>query len=133
MCVKELIQTEHSLEDINEDITKKKRMPNFLIIIVDEQRFPPPYEDSSIKEWRKKYLKPQNFLISKGVNFNNHYTASTACAQVEQLFIPGSILLHGVTQTDGGGDTVSALGVFWLDPNTVPTLGDYLRIADTIL
>ena len=90
--MKELIQTEHSLEDINEDITKKKRMPNFLIIIVDEQRFPPPYEDSSIKEWRKKYLKAQNFLISKGVNFNNHYTASTACAPMKQLFIPGGIL-----------------------------------------
>jgi arylsulfatase A-like enzyme len=130
MCVKELIQTEHSLEDINENITKKTRMPNFLIIIVDEQRFPPPYEDSSIKEWRKKYLKAQNFLISKGVNFNNHYTASTACAPSRATLYTGQYpSLHGVTQTDGGGDTASAPGVFWLDPNTVPTLGDYLRIA----
>ena len=35
----------------------KNRRPNFLIILVDEQRFSPPYEDDSIKEWRKKYLK----------------------------------------------------------------------------
>ena len=33
------------------------KKPNILIILVDEQRFPPPYEDDSIREWRAKNLK----------------------------------------------------------------------------
>ena len=38
--------------------------------------------------------------------------------------------LHVVTQTDGGGDTSFAPGIYGLDPNSVPTFGDYLSTAD---
>ena len=74
-----------------------------MIILVDEQRFSPPYEDDSIKEWRKKYLKGQNFLRSNGVEFNNHYVASSACSPSRATLYTGQYpSLHGVTQTDMG-------------------------------
>ncbi|MGE7835278.1 hypothetical protein [Viridibacillus arvi] len=33
------------------------RQPNFLFIIVDEERFPTVYENGELKEWRKNNLK----------------------------------------------------------------------------
>lgn len=108
----------------------KGKRPNFLILMVDEQRFPPPYEDDSIKEWREKYLKAQSFLQNHGLNFLNHYAASTACSPSRATLYTGQYpSLHGVTQTDGGGSTAFSPDIFWLDPNTVPTFGDYLRTA----
>ncbi|MDF2942479.1 MAG: betC [Herbinix sp.] len=105
-----------------------QRRPNFLIIIVDEQRFPPSYENAQMKDWRLKNLKAQKFLRSNGVEFFNHYAASTACSPSRTSLYTGQYpSLHGVTQTDGGGDTAFDPNVFWLDPNTVPTFGDYLR------
>jgi len=109
----------------------KIRRPNFLIILVDEQRFPPPYEDDSIKVWRAKYLKAQNFLRNNGIEFKNHYIGSTACSPSRTTLYTGQYpSLHGVTQTDGGGSSAFLPSVFWLDPNSVPTFGDYLRTAD---
>ena len=109
----------------------KNRRPNFLIILVDEQRFSPPYEDDSIKEWRKKYLRGQNFLRSNGIEFTNHYAASTACSPSRATLYTGQYpSLHGVTQTDIGGNSAFAQRMFWLDPNTVPSFGDYLRTVD---
>lgn len=30
-----------------------KEQPNFLLIMVDEERFPPVYESKEVKKWRK--------------------------------------------------------------------------------
>ncbi len=38
-----------------------KKNPNFLIIIVDEERFPPVYENEEIKAWRRKYSCTFNY------------------------------------------------------------------------
>jgi arylsulfatase A-like enzyme len=107
-----------------------KMKPNILIILVDEQRFPPPYEDNSIREWRAKNLKAQEFLLKNGIEFKNHHAASTACAPSRTSLYTGQYpSLHGVSQTDGAAKTAFDPGMFWLDPNTVPTLGDYLRAS----
>lgn len=130
MFVKETTAPVGDIYDDKRNVTHKMGKPNFLIIMVDEQRFPPPYEDDSIKEWRKKHLKAQNFLRRNGIEFKNHYTASTACSPSRTTFYTGQYpSLHGVTQTDGGGETAFGPNSFWLDPNTVPTFGDYLRTA----
>ncbi|MCX7923996.1 MAG: sulfatase-like hydrolase/transferase [Clostridia bacterium] len=119
-----------NIDDQNCDTVDLTRKPNFLIIMVDEQRFPPPYEDDSIKEWRAKHLKAQNFLRRNGVEFKNHYAGSTACSPSRTTLYTGQYpSLHGVTQTDGGGGTAFGSDMFWLDSNTVPTFGDYLRTA----
>jgi len=124
------LDAEQGIEGNNKDIVNPTRKPNFLIIMVDEQHFPPPYEDDDIKEWRAKNLKAQNFLRNNGMQFNNHYAASTACSPSRASLYTGQYpSLHGVTQTDGGGETAFTPDIFWLDPNTVPTFGDYLRTA----
>lgn len=114
-----------------EDEKGPYRRPNILFIMVDEQRFPPSYEDSSIKIWREEYLEAQKFLRKNGVEFMNHYAASNACSPSRTSLYTGQYpSLHGVTQTDGGGSTAASPYVFWLDQNTVPTFGDYLRTVD---
>jgi len=69
-------------------------------------------------------------LLNNGIEFKYHYAASTACSPSRGSIYTGQYpSLHGVTQTDGGGSTAFTPGIFWLDPNTVPTFGDYLRTA----
>lgn len=104
--------------------------PNFLIFMVDEERYPPPYETEEVKAWRKRYLKVQDLLRQTGVEFHRHYAAATACCPSRATFFTGQYpSLHGVTQTTGTAKTPYDPGMFWLDPSTVPTLGDYFRAA----
>ncbi|NLK44613.1 MAG: sulfatase-like hydrolase/transferase [Tissierellia bacterium] len=111
-----IINSDSNIEDKN-IINKFKNRPNFLIIMVDEQRFPPPYEDDRIKEWRKKYLRAQNFLRNNGAEFKNHYAASTACSPGRASIYTGQYpSLHGVSQTDGGGETAFSPEIFWVGP-----------------
>lgn len=104
--------------------------PNFLIIIIDEARFPPVYENEEIKVWRKEYLKAQELLKNNGLEFNNHYTGSTACSPSRGTLYTGQYpSLHGVSQTAGIAKGDFEADMFWLDKSTVPTIGDYLRTA----
>lgn len=104
--------------------------PNFLFIIVDEERFPMGYENEELDKWRKKHLKTHNLLQENSMNFLNHYVGSTACAPSRATLFTGQYpSLHGVTQTPGAAKDTYDPDVFWLDPNTVPTLGDYFRAA----
>ncbi len=104
--------------------------PNFLIIIVDEERFPSVYENEEIKAWRKENLKAQNFLLNKGLAFNDHYTGSTACSPSRGTLYTGQYpSLHGVSQTAGVAKGDFEADMFWLDKSTVPTIGDYLLTA----
>lgn len=104
--------------------------PNFLIFMVDEERYPPVYETEEIRAWRKEYLKAQDILRQTGVEFQRHYAASSACCPSRSSFFTGQYpSLHGVTQTPGTAKTSYDPNMFWLDPNTVPTMGDYFRAA----
>lgn len=104
--------------------------PNFLFIMVDEQRYPPKYENNDIKMWRKKYLKAQTQLRHEGINFKNHYVMSTACAPSRASIFCGQYpSLHGVSQTNGAAKSAFDTDMFWLDPNTVPNIGDYFSNA----
>lgn len=68
------------IENLLDKHNKLGRRPNILLIMVDEERYPPVYEDEAIRRWRAENLKAQNFLRQYGVEFRNHYAASTACA-----------------------------------------------------
>jgi arylsulfatase A-like enzyme len=104
--------------------------PNFLVVMVDEERYPPGYESSELQAWRAANLPARNFLRSRGLEMHRHYTGSTACVPARNTFWTGHYpSLHGSAQTDGAAKTAHEMGMFWLDPNTVPTMGDYFRAA----
>lgn len=107
---------------------RANRRPNIFIFMVDEQRYPTAYDSPELRAWMEQYLGAQHALRESGVDFRRHYTASTACAPSRTSIFTGQYpTLHGVTQTDGLAKHAWDPGMFWLDPNTVPTLGDYFR------
>lgn len=104
------------------------RRPNILLLMVDEQRYPPVYEAEGAKQFRRDYLLTQEMLRAHGVEFHRHYAASTACAPSRASLFTGQYpSLHGVTNTTGAAKEANDPDVFWLDPNSVPTMGDYFR------
>ena len=108
----------------------KGKRPNFLILMCDENRFPPVYESPQTQNYRQTFLKTQNLLRQNGVDFQRHYAASAACTPSRASIYTGQYpSLHGVTQTTGAAKESFDPDVFWLDPNSVPTLGDYFRAA----
>lgn len=108
----------------------KASKPNFLIFLVDEQRFPTIYENEELKNWRKENLKTQELLRENGMEFLNHYVASTACSPSRATLYTGQYpSLHGLTKTTGGASESFAPDIFWLNPHTAPTFGDYFRQA----
>jgi choline-sulfatase len=107
-----------------------RQRPNILFLLVDEMRYPPVYEGLLLKRFRRKYLKTQNALRATGVEFHRHYAASTACSPSRTSIFTGHYpSLHGVSQTSGAAKANDDPDMFWLDPDTVPTLGDYFRAA----
>ncbi|ARI75729.1 sulfatase-like hydrolase/transferase [Halobacillus mangrovi] len=109
---------------------KQKRKPNFLILMVDQERYPSVYENDELKKWRQENLIAQELLKKNGFEFNWHYAGSTACSPSRATFYTGQYpSLHGVTQTSGVAKTAFDPDIFWLDPNSVPTIGDYFQEA----
>jgi arylsulfatase A-like enzyme len=102
--------------------------PNILVILTDEERYPPVYENDDLRSFRRAHLPGQNSLRARGTEFHRHYTASTACSPSRASLFTGQYpTLHGVRATDGAAKAASDPNMFWLDPNTVPTLGHWLR------
>lgn len=104
--------------------------PNILIIMTDEERYPPPYESAELAHFRKTYLKTRETLRRTGIEFQRHYTSSVACAPSRSCFFTGHYpSLHGVANTDGSAKGAHDPDMFWLNPDTVPTIGNYFRNA----
>ncbi|WP_313637921.1 sulfatase-like hydrolase/transferase [Paenibacillus sp.] len=76
--------------------------PNFLVILVDEERYPPIYEHPEIREWGQQNLVTQQLLKSHSLEFHRHYIGTTACCPSRAtLFTDHYPSLHGVSQTIG--------------------------------
>src|SRR5262245_20964042 len=106
------------------------KRPNILILMCDENRFPPVYESPQTQAFRLAFLQTQNLLRRNGVDFVRHYAASVACSPSRASLYTGQYpSLHGVTQTTGAAKESFDPDVFWLDPDSVPTIGDYFRAA----
>lgn len=106
------------------------KRPNILLFLVDELRYPTVYDGPELRAWMERNLRAQTALRRSGVDFTRHYVQSAACAPSRTSIFTGQYpSLHGVSQTDGIGKTTYDPGMFWLDPDMVPTLGDYFRAA----
>ena len=106
------------------------RRPNFLVVVVDEQRQQRMYESEALKAWRAANLPSQDRLRRNGMDFTNHQIMATACAPSRASFFTGQYpSLHGVTQTTGAAKAALETDTYWLDPTTVPTMGTWFRAA----
>lgn len=107
-----------------------QKRPNILFLLVDEQRYPTVYESEALKKFRETYLPAQQKLAQRGLNFERHYIASVACVPSRTSLYTGHYpSLHGVANTDGAAKAANDPEMHWLQPGTVPTLGNYLRAA----
>ncbi|MBB4664592.1 choline-sulfatase [Conexibacter arvalis] len=96
--------------------------------MADEYRFPPAYESAATRAFRSRHLTAEETLRDSGLEFNSHYIMTAACAPSRTSFFTGQYPpLHGVSQTDGIAKGAADSDMHWLDPDTVPTLGDYFR------
>ncbi len=103
--------------------------PDVIIIMTDEERAAPPYENDEIRAWRRT-LSGAAWFDDNAVNFDRHYTGSLACVPSRPTLFTGQYPdLHGVTQTDGLGKMADDSRMRWLRPNEVPTLGNWFRTA----
>lgn len=107
-----------------------RKHPNILLFLVDELRYPTVYDSAELRAWMTKNLRAQTVLRENGIDFRRHYVQSAACAPSRTSIFTGQYpSLHGVTQTDGIGKAAWDPGMHWLDPDMVPTMGDYFRAA----
>lgn len=94
--------------------------------MVDEMRYPPIYENEELRQWQRENLKSLEFLRQHGLEYKNHYTSSTACSPSRTTLFTGQYpSLHGVSQTSGIAKSEYDPDMYWLNSNTVPTLGNY--------
>jgi arylsulfatase A-like enzyme len=99
---------------------------NILLILTDEERYPPIYENDEIKQFRSEQLKSYDWLRENGVEFHNHYIASAACTPSRASLFTGQYpSLHGLKHTDAVGKTPNDID--WLHPNSLPTMGHYFK------
>ena len=104
------------------------KKPNILIILTDQQRQPPVYENDELRRFRRETLVAEQSLRDSGVSLERHYTMAAACTPSRTSLITGQYpSLHGVTQTDGLAKNADGDEMTWLAPDTVPTIGDWFR------
>ena len=46
--------------------------PNILLIMTDEERYPPPYEADSVRAFRNSQLPARESIRSRGLEFHRH-------------------------------------------------------------
>jgi choline-sulfatase len=104
------------------------RRPNLLLILSDEYRFPVAYESSQLRQFRATHLTAEESLRDNGLEFTNHYIMTSACVPSRTSILTGQYpSLHGDSQTPGAAKSSTEMDMFWLDQNTVPTMGNYFQ------
>jgi arylsulfatase A-like enzyme/putative intracellular protease/amidase len=103
--------------------------PDVIVIMTDEERAAPSYENEELRAWRSG-LTGAAWFDANAVSFTRHYTGSLACVPSRPTMFTGHYPdLHGVTQTDGLGKMANDSRMRWLPPYEVPTLGNWFRAA----
>jgi len=103
--------------------------PDVIVIMTDEERAAPPYENDELRAWRRS-LAGAAWFDDHAVSFDRHYTGSLACVPSRPTLFTGQYPdVHGVTQTDGLGKLADDTRMRWMRPHEVPTLGNWFRAA----
>ncbi len=106
--------------------------PNMVVIMVDEMRFPMhfPQGIKNPQQYLRKHMPNLYKLWKKGVKFDNHYTAGTACSPSRASFVTGLYPHQQWCLQTRKGDNDGAAGVQApaLDP-AFPTYGKLLQEA----
>ncbi|WKE67363.1 sulfatase-like hydrolase/transferase [Gallaecimonas kandeliae] len=104
------------------------KRPNILVIMTDEERFPPPYENAEAKAWRLQHCPGREAIARNSIRCQNHYTGATACSPARATLFTGQYpSLHGVSQTPGMGKSSFDPAMFWLDAASLPTMGHWFQ------
>jgi arylsulfatase A-like enzyme len=104
--------------------------PNVLFIMTDEERYPPPYETDALAEFRRTQLPARDRLRARSRELHRHYAGATACTPSRTTLFTGQYAsLHGAADTDGLAKQATDPAMHFLDPDTVPTMGDWFRAA----
>jgi len=102
--------------------------PNVLVIMTDEERYPPPYETAAVAAFRRDQLPARESIRKGALEFHRHYAGSTACLPSRVTRFTGQYpSLPGASRTDGRARKNTDPDMMWLDPDSVPTLGDWFR------
>ena len=73
--------------------------PDLVIILTDEERAAPAYENDEIRAWRDEHLPGRKWFTDNGVDFERHYVAATACVPSRPSLLTGQYpFRHGWTQ-----------------------------------
>ena len=124
-----------------------QRRPNILLVLSDEYSLPPMYPDGTGMPTELRQIlgfetgvsadNPYTRLFpgftrlrQNAVTFRTHYTASAACVPSRASLLTGQYpTVHGVSQTTGFFKDSSDPGFIFLDPEGIPTAGDWLQAA----
>ena len=109
-------------------MTSSSASPNILLIMTDEERSAPPYEDAAVAKFRTDHMGARESMREGGLEFHRHYAGSVACVPSRATLFTGQYpSLHGVSQTAGTAKKSDDPAMMWLEPDSVPTLGDWFR------
>ncbi|MBN9414041.1 MAG: sulfatase-like hydrolase/transferase [Candidatus Eremiobacteraeota bacterium] len=121
--------------------------PNILLVMMDEFRLPPKYADNEgeIPDLRQMFTFPQQLsannsmtkffegfvrLRKNAIVLRNHYVASAACVPSRTSLLTGQYpTVHGAAETTGIFKEATDPGFVFLDPNGIPTIGDWFQAA----
>ena len=102
--------------------------PDIVVILTDQERAIPPYENDALSQWRHDTLTGRRWFDEHGVSFERHYTGSLACVPSRPTLFTGQFPdVHGVTQTNGLGKMDDDSRMRWLREGEVPTMGHWFR------
>jgi len=101
-------------------------MSNLVLIITDEERYPPIYENEELKNFRDTQLPRYKWLRDNGVEFKLHHISSSACSPSRASILTSQYPeFHGLKNTYGVAKDVSEID--WIHPESLPTMGHYFK------